>query len=345
MKLNIYMKIFCIILSLFLTQSCSGVTISKNKKDIKAPYNGTRFDNIEPFPDKRFLNILKWRFTRKNANWSVVKNQKFYKPNITRSKNLKMTMIGHSTVLIQVNNINILTDPHYSERCSPVSWAGPKRVIKPSIKFEDLPPIDAVLISHNHYDHLDLVTLKRLNDKFSPKILVGLGNKELIESEGIENVYELDWWDKFNLKDISIHFTPVQHWSARGVFDKRKTLWGGFFIDAKKKIFFAGDTGYGKVFKMINKRFGNMDVGLIPIGGYEPRSIMKNAHINPEEAVKIFLDLKLSKAMGIHFATFEGLTDEPKEKPKTDLAKARLKYGLGDSDFIAPKFGVMYKYE
>lgn len=336
--------LFRFLFLILICQGCAAANIAKDEQMIKAPFDGTRFDNIEPFADKSLWSVLKWRFTGKRATWKNVEDQKFYKPSVQRSQPLKLTLIGHSTVLIQVNDINILTDPHYSQRASPVSWAGPQRVIQPAIKFQDLPPIDIVLISHNHYDHLDLTTLKNLNDKFAPKILVGLGNKKLLKSEGIQNVHELDWWDQFDFKGVPIHFTPVQHWSARGVFDKRKTLWGGFYIQAQKKIFFAGDTGYGKVFRMIQDKYGPMDVGLIPIGAYEPRWFMKNAHVNPEDAVRIFIDLKLQKAFGIHFATFNDLTDESQLKPIEDLKIALDKFKIERGNFIAPKFGIVYQY-
>jgi len=338
------LSLFKVFIALIICQACSGAHIMKDRSEIKAPFDGERFNNIEPFSDESFWTVLKWRLTRDSSNWEEVSNQKLYKPAVQRSNELRLTMIGHSTVLIQVDNINILTDPHYSQRSSPFSWAGPKRVIAPSIKFEDLPPIDLVLISHNHYDHLDLPTLKKLNDTFSPLFLVGLGNSGLLKQEGIKNTREMDWWDKLIFKNISIHFTPVQHWSARSLFDKRKTLWGGFYVEASKKVFFAGDTGYGKVFKQIYDKYGAMDVGLIPIGAYEPRSFMKNAHINPKEAVKIFQDLKLKKGFGIHFATFNGLTDEAKLKPVTDLKNELEASKVSLEDFIAPRFGPCYVY-
>ncbi len=338
------MKIITILLFCFVLQSCSSV---KNMQDnpYNAPFDGKRFYNIEPLDSKGLLTVLKWRLTGDRANWEDEENQTFTKPSVQRSETLKLTLIGHATVLVQVNNINILTDPHFSQRSSVVTWAGPRRIIQPSIKFEDLPPIDVVLISHNHYDHLDLPSLKKLSDKFSPTVLVGLGNNELLKSAGIDNVHELDWWQTFDYKGLPIHFTPVQHWSARGLFDQNTTLWGGFYIEATKKIFFAGDTGYGKVFKMINQKYGDMDVGLIPIGAYEPRWFMKDTHVNPEEAAKIFMDLNLKKALGIHFATFKDLTDEAKLKPSEDLKAALLKFSINQNDFIAPVFGKEYTYE
>ncbi len=312
---------------------------------LKTPFDGKRFNNIEPFKDHSLWDVIKWQFSGEKAKWKDVKNQKFFKVSVERSNKLMLTLIGHSTVLIQINNINILTDPHYSQRSSPVSWAGPKRIIQPAIKFEDLPEIDLVLISHNHYDHLDIPTLKKLNNKFSPIILTGLGNNKLLKSKGIKNVKELNWWDTFNFKGLNISFTPVQHWSARKLSDKRTTLWGGFYIEGEKKVFFAGDTGYGKVFKMINERYGAMDVGLIPIGAYKPRWFMKNAHVNPKEAVKIFNDLKLSKAIGIHFGTFKNLTDEARLKPIEDLEIALKRANIELKRFIAPVFGQVYLFD
>ena len=325
--------------------SCSTKNFDKEIKDIKAPFNGKRFNNIEPFADKSFWDVMSWRIFNKRPKWSEVEKQSFSKPTLSRSKELILTLIGHSSVLIQIDNINILTDPHYSERASPVSWAGPKRVIKPAIKFEDLPPIDLVLVSHNHYDHLDLETLKKLNKNHAPKFLVGLGNKALLAGEDVKNIIEMDWGDSFKFKSINVHFTPVQHWSARGIFDKRATLWGGFIVEASKKIFFAGDTGYGKVFKQLFDKYGSMDVGLIPIGAYEPRWFMKNAHINPEEAVKIFFDLKLKYGFGIHSRTFMDLTDEAIDQPLKDLSIAVQKYKLDEAKFIAPEFGKEYRFD
>ena len=324
--------------------SCTTHNYEKEIKNIRAPFDGGQFDNLEPFADKSIWDVLSWRFFGERASWDVVKNQKFHKPKNKRSKDLVLTLIGHSSVLIQIDNINILTDPHYSQRASPVSWAGPKRVIQPAIRFEDLPPIDLVLISHNHYDHLDTSTLIKLNEHHSPIFLVGLGTKSLLEGEGIDNIVSMDWWDSFVFESIQLHFTPVQHWSARGLFDKRAALWGGFVVNGSKKIFFAGDTGYGKVFKQIYETYGPMDIGLIPIGAYEPRSFMKNAHINPEEAVKVFLDLRLKHGFGIHSRTFEGLTDEARDQPAKDLGAAIKKYKLGNDQFIVPDFGKEYLY-
>lgn len=310
----------------------------------RAPFDGSRFNNIEPFEDKGLLSVLKWKLFSKRVPWDFVDDQVFFQPSSLRSDSLVMSVIGHATVLIQVDGVNILTDPHYSEFASPLPLIGPRRVIAPAILFEDLPPIDLVLLSHNHYDHFDLETIRLLKDLHDPVFLTGLGNADLLSSVGVVNMYELDWWSEYVFDGLSIHFTPVQHWSARGIFDKRKSLWGGFYIEATQKIFFAGDTGYGNVFKMIYEKYGKMDVGLLPIGSYEPRWFMKDSHVTPEEAVMIFHDLHLDSALGIHFATFDGLADESRFQPVYDLYIALEKYGLSKSSFLAPEFGVEYNY-
>jgi L-ascorbate metabolism protein UlaG (beta-lactamase superfamily) len=334
------------LISALFFMSCSEVKVMKKKNEIIAPFDGQKFDNLEPFADKSFFDVLKWRvFGGKKAKWESVKNQVFYKPELQRSEDLVMTMIGHSTVLIQMNGLNILTDPHYSKRASPVSWAGPKRVVDPAIKFEDLPPIDIVLISHNHYDHLDLKTLKRLSERGETSFYVGLGNKSLLNESGIKNVIEMDWWQKEMFKGLGLHFVPVQHWSARSLFDKRETLWGGFILEGKKNVFFGGDTGYGKVFQDIHKKHPKLDVGLIPIGAYKPREFMKNAHVNPSESVKIFQDLGLQHGFGIHFGTFAGLTDEAIDQPKKDLEAALDKQGIAREQFVVPLFGKAYWFK
>ncbi len=341
------MKLSLLFLFFLLTISSSCGSHPKVTKDIDkivAPFDGEKFQNLEPFPDKSLFQVLSWKipslFTK--PKWPENLDNKRFKPMTERSEELKVTVINHSTVLIQMNKLNILTDPQYSNRASPLSWAGPKRVISPGIAFEDLPPIDIVVISHNHYDHLDLPTLKRLNEKFNPTVYVGLGNKPLLNENKIEKVIEMDWWEKLIFGEVAIHFVPVQHWSARSTSDKRETLWGGFVLEGNKKVFFAGDTGYGKVFKLIYEKLGAMDLSLIPIGAYEPRDFMKNAHVWPKESVKIFQDTKSKKAIGIHFGTFSGLTDEEIDQPRKDLNKALKANNIFESDFIVPVFGKTY---
>lgn len=334
-----------LILLLFMTQSCAGKNIKKDPADIIAPFNGKKFDNIEPFEDKSFWQVLKWQWDSRNTTvaWPKKIKLKHQKPLKQRSQELIVTFINHASVLIQMNNLNIITDPHYTQRCSPVEFAGPKRVIDPGIKFENLPPIDIVLVSHNHYDHLDLETLQMLSERDKPKVYAGLGTASFLTDNDILNAIDMDWWEEIQLGDLKIHFVPAQHWSARGLFDKREMLWGGFVVEGQRKVYFAGDTGYGKFFKMIYQKYGIMDLSLLPIGAYEPRWFMKWAHMNPEDSVKAFLDLKTKAAIGIHFGTFK-LTDEGRDTPIKELAIAREKYQIKKELFFAPEFGQAYTH-
>lgn len=309
----------------------------------QAPYDGERFQNLEPFPDKSFFQLLKWRLFGTREKWPQwVETKTSIPPRKSEGDKITYTVINHATVLIQFQGLNILTDPHYSLRSSPVSWAGPKRGRNPGVRFEDLPPIDVVVISHNHYDHLDLPTLKRLQKHSDPVIFVGLKNGKLLKEEGLSKVEEFDWWQEVKLGALSFTFVPGQHWSARGLNDRFETLWGGFFIKGtEKSVYFAGDTGYGKFFSLIKEKCGKPDLSFIPIGAYEPRWFMKNAHINPEEAIHAHEDLGSGVSVGIHFETFQ-LTDEAFERPRQDFEKAWEKSGkLGR--FFAPEFGTIYE--
>lgn len=326
-------------MSVFIMMSCSS---KEFKNPYKAPFDGKRFENLEPFPPKSFFTLLKWKlFKNDRKEWPDWIDLPFGNKPVDRTAKGEVvyTVVNHATVLIQVDGVNILTDPIWSKRTSPVSFAGPKRVHKPTIKFEELPPIDLVVISHNHYDHLDIPTLKRLQEKHSPEILVGLKNGELLKSEGLNNFVEMDWYQKHSHKGLEITFMPNQHWSARGLFDKFETLWGGYIINSSNgQIYFAGDTGYGEFFKQIKKDFPNIILSFLPIGAYEPRWFMKPAHINPQEAVKGHLELGSKHSVGVHFGTFQ-LTDEGREEPINALKEA-LKNK--DISFLVPEFGKAY---
>lgn len=324
---------------------CSKSPVQKERSKITAPFDGKKFDNLEPFKDKNFWTLMKWRLgSDDDVKWPEEIETKLYKPKLKRTdESTHVYVINHATVLIQMRGINILTDPIYSERSSPVSFMGPKRVRKPGILFKDLPKIDYVLISHNHYDHLDIETLKELQKRDDPLIIAGLGNQALLKSENITNVKVMDWWEDYKIQDITLHFVPSQHWSARTIWDKRETLWGGYYLTGPKyKIYFAGDTGYGKFFKTIKEKLGAPDLALLPIGAYEPRWFMKPAHMNPAESVMAFQDLAAKKAIGIHFGTFK-LTNEGIDQPMIDLTKAIKKNKIPPGKFITPEFGQQYQ--
>jgi L-ascorbate metabolism protein UlaG (beta-lactamase superfamily) len=283
--------------------------------------------------DRGLWDVIKWKWNSDPTPWPE-KVEKVATPNLPTKLEMDqvaITFINHSTFLIQLPGLNILTDPIWSERTSPVSFAGPKRVIEPGLEFSQLPKIDVVLISHNHYDHLDLPTLAKLNAIHKPKFYVPMFNKKFLEGEGIKNVIQMDWWaSNYFGEDIKISFVPAQHFSGRGLFDRNETLWGGFVIKYKSfKLYFAGDTGYAPLFKEIAERFDGIDMAFLPVGAYEPRWFMKEMHINPAEAVQAHFDLKAQVTIGMHFGCFQ-LADEGYDIPIEDLQKAKLSRGISN---------------
>ena len=249
------------------------------------------------------------------------------------SEQPSVTWIGHSTLLVRLNGKTILTDPIFSTRASPFSILGPKRVVPPALSLNELPPIDFVVISHSHYDHLDLKTIKELAIKSKRTVyFVPLGLKGLLEGVGARKVFELDWWDEIRMNDFTFIATPAHHWSARSLLDRNKSLWASWMISSQSfRFFFAGDTGYSDDFTEIRKKVGEPDLAAIPIGAYSPRSFMKNSHVNPEEAVDIFLDLGAKKAVAIHWGTFKlstELLDEPPGKLQSALEAKNISQDL-----------------
>jgi N-acyl-phosphatidylethanolamine-hydrolysing phospholipase D len=299
---------------------------------------------------KSLGTVFKWRFTR-NSQEKVNFEQVEPDLDFLCSNRIEetLTWIGHSTFLWQFGGTNLMTDPHLTDRASPVGFAGPKRVMKPAISLADLPKLDVVLISHNHYDHLDKKTVLKISEKQKnnpPLFLLPLGMKEWFEDVGIkEHLVELDWWDTYSVGDWKYHAVPVQHWSRRGLLDTNEVLWCGWVVEApNKRFFFAGDTGYSNDFKDIGERFPQMDLSLIPIGAYAPRWFMKDMHCNPEEAVHIHLDVNSQKSIGMHWGTFLDLTDEPLEEPPVRLAKVLEDKGIDPNEFITMKHGETIRF-
>ena len=257
------------------------------------------------------------------------------------------TWLGHASVLVQAGGLNILTDPMLSERASPLSFVGPRRVQPPGLSLRQLPHIDAVLISHNHYDHLDEDSVVALNAQVGgpPMFIVPLGLKPWLAQRGIYNTVELDWWQSRTLAGTEVMLTPVQHWSGRGLHDRFDTLWGGFAVLSPGfHWFFAGDTGYSNDFAQIRQRLadrqrdGGFDLALIPIGAYEPRWFMASQHVNPDESLRIHRDLGARRSLGVHWGTFN-LTDEPLDQAPRDLAQARRANGLDEDAFFVLAVG------
>jgi N-acyl-phosphatidylethanolamine-hydrolysing phospholipase D len=265
---------------------------------------------------------------------------------------LTATWIGHSTVLVQMGGLNILTDPMWSERASPIPWLGPRRWVPPGAALESLPPLDLVLISHNHYDHLDAPTVRRLA-LLHPKAhwLVPLGLVPLLSRLGARQISELGWWDETTVGEARIACTPARHFSARGLTDRLRTLWCGWTVRVgDHALFFAGDTGYHPEFGAIGERYGPFDIVLVPIGAYDPRWFMRPVHMDPEEAVRAYLEVSAGSpespgqprprpvALGIHWGTFE-LTDEPMDEPPKRALAAWRAAGLPEKDLWILKHG------
>lgn len=316
------------------------------RKILTDHFDGHHFFNPNGPTGNTFANFIKWRRTRTPGEWpDCVDNKvKAKVPERVMDGEILVTFINHCTFLIQASGANVLTDPVYSERVSPVSFVGPRRVRAPGLAWEQLPPIDAVLISHAHYDHMDMPTLIALEERWQPLFITGLGNRRSMLRRGLKRVVELDWWQSPGHLDfpVTITFVPAQHWSARGIFDRNTTLWGGFYLTmAQGKIYFCGDAGYGEEFKLIRDRLGNPDLAILPIGAYKPRWFMASSHMSPDEAVQAHLDLGAQHSMAMHFDTFP-LADEAFGVAEEDLRQTLDRLGLPPSTFQVPVNGATY---
>jgi L-ascorbate metabolism protein UlaG (beta-lactamase superfamily) len=240
-----------------------------------------------------------------------------------------VTWVGHSTLLIQLDGVNLLTDPQWSERASPVPFAGPKRVTPPGLAFEDLPPIHLVVVSHDHYDHLDVRTVRRLAATHRPRFVVPLGLRRWFAALGITDVVELDWWEATEVSGLRLTSVPAQHFASRTLWDLNRRLWSGWVIAGRdRRLYFAGDTGYYDVFRTIGERLGPFDLAAIAIGSYVPAAIMALTHTTPEEALRIFADVRGRRLVPIHWGTFD-LADEPIDEPPRRLEAEARRLGLG----------------
>jgi L-ascorbate metabolism protein UlaG (beta-lactamase superfamily) len=337
-------KVVLCIAGALLFGACHG---NPNYSPAKTHHTPDGFRNNYPHPDKP--SFWKWQWQR----WSrgVPENPAggygfpLLKPDVAFLHSNRgeptLTWIGHATFLLQLGGVNILTDPHLTERASPVSFAGPKRHVAPGLDFDSLPHVDVVVISHSHYDHLDLGTVRRLNAQQGgpPMFFVPLALKAWFHDQGIDKVTELDWWDSRDHMGLKLHLAPVQHWSARTPWDANETLWGSWVIEhPQMRFLFGGDFGYSQDLADIGRRFGRIDLAALPIGSYEPRWFMKIMHVNPEEAVKAHRDLNARYSVGMHWGTFR-LTDERLDEPPLKLAEALAGAGIPPERFFVMKHG------
>lgn len=287
-------------------------------------FDGKRFQNIPPTQHAGFTDMVRWLSNREQGPWEAWRDIAPSPPPPRRvaGGELRVTWVNHSTMLIQTENVNILTDPIWSLRCSPVQWTGPKRHHQPGIRFEDLPPIDVVVISHNHYDHMDAATLTRLKRGHRPRIFAGLGSGAFVGG-----ATDLDWWQSAEIADgVRVHAVPAQHFSSRGLADRDANLWCGFVIETPHgAIYFAGDTGWGPHFRAISERFGAMRLALLPIGAFRPEWFMSAVHISPRNAVRAARDLEAEVSIPMHYTTFnlgDDGQDEPAEVLRRELVGA-----------------------
>ncbi|MDH4554988.1 hypothetical protein E8F11_07305 [Pseudomonas sp. BN417] len=310
-------------------------------------FDGRHFRNLEPKPHKGTRELLRWQFSReKQAPW-VDQPGPAIPPEVAQraeGDELRVTYINHATLLIQHRGLNILTDPVWSQRVSPFSFVGPRRHHPPGLGLDQLPPIDLILVSHNHYDHLDLESLRALVERFPLATVVsGLGNGPLIRESGFSRIVELDWWQNLPLAGgLTLHSVPVQHWSARTRDDTNETLWMGFVIESPDgPLLFPGDTGLGPEFRLIRERFGPMRFAALPIGAYAPRWFMRDNHMSPDDAVQAHKQLESCRSLAIHFGTFN-LSDEGQFGPPRDLAKALADWQVDADHFRVPTPGYQW---
>ena len=333
--------------SLGLLASCSS---NPYYDPSKSHHTESGFKNIDYENDKGFWSFMKWRWEQLFKDIPDADDYHF-PVDTTHHAFLKtntdiptLTWIGHATFLIQFHGLNILTDPQFSERASPVSWAGPRRAVEPALAISGLPDIDVVVISHDHYDSLDLATVIELaghNRERELTFMVPLGMKAWLDDLELEsiNAIELDWSQSHDIGGVTFTAEPSQHWCKRTLFDANRRLWASWVIESREgRIFFAGDTGYAKHFRDIGEKYGQFDLALLPIGAYEPRWFMKPHHVNPEEAVMIHRDIRSKYSVAMHWGTFV-LTDEPLDEPPKKLAEALRQYNIPASEFEVYQHG------
>lgn len=330
---------FAVLIAVALAYAADPFAGPKYRGEPSDHFDGSKFFNPGEPPRPGFSGFLRWQFQSKRGAWRRYTDAPFGPPPPRQVDGcgLRVTFINHSTTLIQTAGINILTDPVWSRRVGPVSWVGPARHRPPGLRLEDLPPIHAVLLSHNHYDHLDLPTLRRIVEKHKPLFVTPLGVKALIETRKLGQTIELDWWSKAALPGgVDVTCVPARHFSMRGLRDHDNTLWCGYVLEGPAgRVYFAGDTAYGTHFAEIAQRFAPLRLALLPIGAYRPVWFMSSAHVSPRQSLEAAQELKAETTVAIHFGTF-ALADDGECEPAAEIER-----GLASLTPPAPRFWVL----
>jgi L-ascorbate metabolism protein UlaG (beta-lactamase superfamily) len=314
-------------------------------------FDGFQFYDPDGVPPKSLASVLRWQFgsSRRRAGWpewAPSPHADVPPPRVNGDK-VRLSFVGHASWLIQTAGLNILVDPVWSMRVSPVSFAGPRRHNDPGIAFDALPDIDIVLVSHGHYDHLDLPTLSKLAERFSPRVITPLGNDlTMRDADAAIKAESFDWKDRVELgNDVAVTLVPTRHWSARGVFDRNKALWASFVLETPAgKLYIVCDSGYGegRHFRRVAEAHGPLRLAILPIGAYEPRWFMRDQHMNPEDAVRALADCGAVQALAHHHGTFQ-LTDEAIDAPVLALGEALNKAKVPREKFTALKPGQVFE--
>jgi L-ascorbate metabolism protein UlaG (beta-lactamase superfamily) len=326
---------------------CRHIQAAHQKSDSMTPprsdhFNGKTFFNPGERSDRGLRDLIKWKLTSRAAAWpGRVEVAPGALPPAPDPEGVAATWIGQSTFLLRAGGAAILTDPVYSDVAGPVPWLGPRRVTPPGLPLDATPRVDLVLLSHDHYDHCDLPSLRLLAGRDQPLAIAPLGHRALLSGAGMRRIVELDWWESHAAAPgVEVTLVPALHWCRRRPFATNVRLWGGFMVRAGARlVYFAGDSGYNEcLFGEIGRRCGAPDLALIPIGAYEPRWFMKDAHMNPAEAVRVHQDVGARKSAAMHWGTFQ-LTDEGYDEPVRALAGALGAAGLSPGDFATPALG------
>ena len=349
-KQRIMIILLALVTGFFITVLSFGYFISapKYKGPVTDHFDGKQFSNPGKIKAKGFREVIQWMVNRKQGPWKEKRDLVYGgKPAARVDQGIRITFVNHSTFLIQVDGLNLITDPVWSFRTSPMQWAGPKRMRPPGVKLEDLPRIDVMLLSHNHWDHLDIATVKKIYETDHPKIITPLGVKTFLELEGIRGAVDIDWWqEEIITNSLKIQSVPAQHFSGRGMFDRDATLWSGYVIKRPAgNIYFVGDTGYNEItFREIGRRCAPIEIALVPIGAFKPQWFMSPIHCSPEEAVKIHQESGAKTSIATHFGTFP-LADDGEVEPVIELKKALQKSGVNDESFVVLQEGVPREFK